>query len=73
MICKGGLGWDDELEDGKKRDLGKWIVSLEKANTISISRCVFYHLKEEVIETWLHGFGDASKDAYCSIVGIFSV
>ena len=33
-----------------------------------ISRCIYDSLQQEVLECNLHGFGDASNKAYCTVV-----
>ena len=35
---------------------------------ITIPRCIYQHRAEDVLECTLHGFGDASKKAYCAVV-----
>ena len=41
---------------------------MSKIKGIAISRCVYDSLKQEVLECYLHGFGDASNKAYCAVV-----
>ena len=44
------------------------IGSLSKINGIAISRCIYDSPKQEVLERYLHGFGDVSNKAYCAVV-----
>lgn len=44
------------------------IGSLSKINGIAISRCIYDSPKQEVLECYLHGFGDVSNKAYCAVV-----
>ena len=58
-----------------KHSLGKylkkwetWCNELIKSSEITTPRCVYQHSIENVLECTLHGFGDASKKAYCAVV-----
>ena len=39
-----------------------------KAKVISFQRCLSYHVKENVIASYVHGFCDASNLAYCASI-----
>ena len=41
---------------------------LSETGEIQISRCLYETGEERVTECYLHGFGDASKKAYCTMV-----
>ena len=45
----------------------KGMSHLDRCQTITIRRCLYGQMEEEVIECHLHGFGDASKRAYCTL------
>ena len=51
-----------------KQGVESWIKSLIDWQTITIHRCVWGHLPEEVLHCSLHGFADASKKAYCAVI-----
>ena len=70
QLCKENVGWDDELEGPLKLRWESWIKSLSKAGGISIERFALQGSNEgETIQKGtLHGFCDASKDAYCAMV-----
>ena len=48
--------------------LQKWMNDMEKVNHISVSRYYFPGERKKVKSASLHGFGDASKEAYCAVV-----
>eukprot|EP00794_Sanderia_malayensis_P009391 gene9391-biopygen7530 len=67
-LCVDKLDWDDPLP-GSKVDLwNTWLGDLVKVQTISIPRCVYRQSESEILTCQLHGFGDASKKAYCAVV-----
>ena len=33
-----------------------------------MNRCLYYNIQENVLASYLHGFGDASNLAYCAVV-----
>ena len=35
---------------------------------ISFNRCLYYNIEENVLASYLHGFGGASNLAYCAVV-----
>ena len=45
-----------------------WVDDLNRAREIKIPRCVYEKSDNHVIECFLHGFGDASKAAYSTVV-----
>ena len=67
-LCKAQLHWDQPLIDSL---LGRWNSlksSLENAQPISVSRCYFGRISEEVISCTPCGFCDASLKAYAGVV-----
>ena len=67
-LCRDSVGWDDELSGEAKKKWIDWVVDLSRIKGIAISRCVYDSLKQEVLQCYLHGFGDASSKAYCAVV-----
>ena len=67
-LCVKGDDWDQQLLGDTKVRWEKWLEDLFKAKEISIARCVYSHSLECVTGCYLHGFGDASKKAYCAVV-----
>ena len=41
---------------------------MSKVREISVGRCIYDSPKQEVLECYLHSFGDASNRAYCAVV-----
>jgi len=61
--CRQKINWDDPLDGVIKQGVEVWIKSLIQCEQITIDRCVYGHVREEVLECLLHGFADASKKA----------
>ncbi|XP_074623309.1 uncharacterized protein LOC141881432 [Acropora palmata] len=66
--CRQKINWDDPLDGVIKQGVEAWIESLIECEQIMIDRCVYGHVREEVLECSLHGFADASKKAYCAVI-----
>ena len=67
-LCRDNVGWDDELKGNTEKKWNDWVGKLSKIGGISISRCIYDSPKGEVLDSYLHGFGDASNKAYCAVV-----
>ena len=67
-ICSSRFDWDETLTDDIKRKWAKWVENLSQAREIEVNRCLYEAREECVTECFLHGFGDASKKAYCAMV-----
>ena len=65
-VCRQKIRWDDPLKDKVKQDVETWIKGLIECRQITIRRCVYEHVQEEVLECLLHA--DASKKAYCAVI-----
>ena len=66
--CRQKINWDDPLNGVIKQAVEAWIESLIECKLITIDRCLYKHVREEVLECSLHGFADASKKAYCAVI-----
>ena len=79
-LCTMKTGWDEEKPTEQKVTLDKHISDLREVNKISLPRCLYDKQAETITSCSLHGFGDASKNAYCALIylvcttetGIFS-
>ncbi|XP_028512935.1 uncharacterized protein LOC110232368 [Exaiptasia diaphana] len=69
-LCISGLAWDELLPEQLKTRWTKWINELLQAGEIRLDRCIFDQPVDCVTDCTLHGFGDASKKAYCAVVYI---
>ena len=67
-LCVDKVGWDEPINDEYKVRWNKWVDELSETKEIVIDRCVYDHPEHRVTECYLHGFGDASKKAYCAVV-----
>ena len=61
------IGWDDELNKDQKKPWDSWVEDPEKIKVITINRCLYYNIHENVLFSYLHGFGDASYLEYCAV------
>ena len=69
-LCLQKLLWDDPLPEDKAGRWELWLKELQESNSILVPRCLLEGVQGEIIETTIHGFGDASKVAYCAMVFI---
>ena len=67
-LCIEKLGWDDHIPQDKATRWEEWLRDLKTVRTISVPRSIFEGITGEVLSTTLHGFGDASKKAYCASI-----
>ena len=67
-ICNSKIDWDEVLTGEIKRKWDRWVQDLSQTGEIQIKRCLYETGGESVTECYLHGFGDASKKAYCAMV-----
>ena len=44
----------------------KWLSDLMKVHSISIDRCYFLNVRDQVTSLQIHGFGDSSETAYAA-------
>ena len=64
--CRLEVGCDDVLPEDLERRWVKWLNEMAAVTDIKVDRCVYKSLEEETLSVFLHGFGDASKKAYCA-------
>ena len=67
-ICSNKFDWDKPLTGETKAKWDRWIKDLAETKEIQIDRCLYDVGGEGVQKCYLHGFGDASKKAYCATV-----
>ncbi|XP_046860977.1 uncharacterized protein LOC124454216 [Xenia sp. Carnegie-2017] len=71
-ICYSGVDWDDTLPKSVKEKWEKWLRDLKEVKSVSIGRyssgVTDTSGSESKQRYFLHGFGDASKRAYCAVV-----
>ena len=63
------LEWDEEVPHHIQEQHSLWRSQLHILKDIPFNRC-YYRATSEVIQTELHGFCDASEDAYAAVVYI---
>ena len=67
-ICKKNTSWDEPITGEIERTWKQWQRELKKVEEIVFSRSLLQTIEEPVERRWLHGFGDASKQAYCAVI-----
>ena len=67
-VCREKIGWDETFTGEILKKWETWCNELIKSSGITSPRWVYQHPIENVLECTLHGFGDASKKAYCAVV-----
>ena len=67
-LCLNKCEWDSTIPEHYRNQFQKWMADLDKVRSVSISRYYFPGEKGKVRSASLHGFGDASKGAYCAVV-----
>ena len=72
-LCKDKLGWDDPVSVEKSIKWKAWQQDLGYVKSIVLPRCVYEGCEGEILSWQLHGFGDASKQAYCAVVYLVCV
>ena len=60
-VCVLKKGWDEEIEREPKTKWVAWLDDLKKVGEIIFNRCLYQSVHDEVLQCWLHGFGDASQ------------
>ncbi|KAJ0177854.1 hypothetical protein K1T71_006727 [Dendrolimus kikuchii] len=58
------LGWDEPLPEEEAREFEEWIQDLDSIKELRLPRC--YGRDEDVVNTELHIFTDASEQAYAA-------
>lgn len=66
--CRLKSCWDDPLQGKLKQGVEDLIKGLIDCQQITIQRCVYDHVSEEVLECSLHGFAAASEKAYYAVI-----
>ena len=70
-VCKLKINWDSPLSEDYSRRWTDIISDISQSPPIAIERAIFEDINvNEIISIQLHGFGDASKNAYGGIVYI---
>jgi len=67
-LCLERLSWDDFLPADKVRRWEVWLNDLKMTEIISLPRCIIEGMDNKTTRVTFHGFGDASKHAYCAMI-----
>ena len=68
QLCVENVTWDEELVGKHAKLYLDWIDNLKRVETITLNRCVYSRVGEEIQSCELDAFGDASERAYCAVV-----
>ena len=69
-MCLETNEWDKVVSEDLVRNWKTWLQDLKQQGSIVFSRSIYMNIQEEVTWCWIHGFGDASKVAYCAVIYI---
>ena len=72
-LCEDKTNWDSPLEGATKTTWQKLVDNLQQVKVISLPRCYFSGITEQVVSCELHGFCDASAKAYGAVVYLRNV
>ena len=61
------ISWDDPIPEHIHQVLSQWRSELPLLMTVHIPRC-YFPSKEAIVSTQLHGFSDASEEAYAGVI-----
>ena len=67
-LCLNKSQWDDTIPQDRNLRLQKWMTDLQRVDNVRVNRYYFRRQKTKVKSAVLHGFGDASRGAYCAVV-----
>ena len=67
-VCKQKIDWDANFTEETLKRWDAWCHDLIKTREIVTPRRIYHRPIEEVVKCSLHGFGDASKRAYCAVI-----
>lgn len=64
VLCRDGVGWDDEIPDSLRPQWEKWRAELAALEGLRIARCHQPREFDEIKNAELHHFSDASQNGY---------
>ena len=67
-LCLNKFEWDGLISQPGRNRPQKWLADLERVGEMSENRYYFPEEEKRVKSAILHGFGDASRGAYCAVV-----
>ena len=66
-LCKDKVGWDEEISQNMLKTWERWLADLPHLQRISVPRYFKSHQLDEVKNTQLHNFSDASTEGYGAV------
>ena len=67
-VCKAKIDWGEEFTGEIRRKWEVWCRDLIEVNEVVVPHCVYTSPTEEVLDCFLHGFGDANQKSYCAVI-----
>ena len=67
-LCKLKLDWDEPIPEDKCVKWKIWLDDLKLGETIVVPRCLYSKCEGDIISVQLHGFSNASMQAYCAVI-----
>ena len=71
-LCRAKYDWDDELPVEKCKIWKELVRDSEAVKSVSVPRSIHSPYLNENVKYSLHGFGDASTKAYCTVIFLLS-
>ena len=67
-LCKESLGWDAPIPQERMFEWNQRIKEVGEVSSVKVQRNILKIEEDGILHCELHGFGDASKKAYCATV-----
>lgn len=71
-VYQSKFDWDEPMSEALRERWRKWLSSLKEVRSVHLARCTYDGISEKDVSYELHGFGDASNQAYCAMVYLAS-
>ena len=72
-VCQNKLEWDERVPEAFQERWRKWVVWLMEVRSVHVPSCIYSGISEKAVSYELHGFGDASVQAYCAMLYLVCV
>ena len=73
ILCCDKIDWDEELEGTARQRFCSFVSDLQHLARVSVPRCYFDPSFKTPINIELHGFSDASQQAFAAVVYLRSI
>ena len=66
-VLESKVDWDEEIPEHIFEEWSRWRSQLKSLTQVHIPRC-YFPKEAEIVSIQLHGYSDASQDAYAAVV-----